>query len=34
MAVAAYLEVVARNPMYVQWMTSHPHLGGHQLATA
>jgi hypothetical protein len=35
MAVEAYLEVVARNPMYVSWMAAHPQLGGgHHLAAA
>jgi len=34
MAVAAYQEVVARNPLYVEWMADHPQLGGHQMATA
>jgi DNA-binding transcriptional LysR family regulator len=33
MAVEAYQEVVARNPMYVLWMAAHPQLGGHHLAT-
>jgi len=39
MAEEAYQEVVARNPLYVEWMADHPHLGhtnlgGHQLAAA
>jgi DNA-binding transcriptional LysR family regulator len=28
MAVEAYQEVVARNPMYVEWMAAYPQLGG------
>jgi len=28
MAIEAYREVVARNPMYVEWIADHPHLGG------
>ena len=34
MAQEAYQEVVARNPMYVEWMGDHPQLGGHRLAAA
>jgi DNA-binding transcriptional LysR family regulator len=34
MAVAAYQEVVARNPLYIEWMADYPQLGGHQMATA
>ena len=34
MAEEAYQEVVARNPMYVEWMTDYPQLGGHRLAAA
>jgi DNA-binding transcriptional LysR family regulator len=34
MAVEAYQEVVARNPMYVEWLADYPHLGGHQMAAA
>jgi len=34
MAQEAYQEVVARNPMYVEWLSDHPHLGGHRLAAA
>ena len=34
MAVAAYQEVVARNPMYLEWMADYPQLGGHQMAPA
>ena len=25
---------VTRNPMYVEWMVDHPHLGGNQMAAA
>ena len=32
MAIEAYQEVVARNPMYVVWMRDYPHLGGAQAA--
>jgi DNA-binding transcriptional LysR family regulator len=33
MAAEAYSEVVARNPMYVEWLVDYPQLGGHhQLA--
>ncbi|MEV6490003.1 LysR family transcriptional regulator [Actinoplanes sp. NPDC051633] len=32
MAIEAYQEVVARNPMYVEWMRAFPHLGGAQAA--
>ncbi|GIF26242.1 DNA-binding transcriptional LysR family regulator [Actinoplanes tereljensis] len=28
MAVAAYQEVVSRNPLYVEWTKEYPHLGG------
>ena len=28
MAQEAYQEVVARNPLYVEWMADYPHLGG------
>ena len=34
MAVEAYHEVVARNPMYVDWMADYPHLGANQMAAA
>jgi hypothetical protein len=34
MAEEAYQEVVARNPMYVEWTVAHPQLGGHHLAAA
>ena len=34
MAQESYQEVVARNPMYVEWMADYPHLGGHRLAAA
>jgi len=39
MAEEAYEEVVARNPLYVEWMADHPQLGhtklgGHQLVAA
>lgn len=34
MAKEAYQEVVARNPMYVEWMADYPQLGGHRLAAA
>jgi DNA-binding transcriptional LysR family regulator len=34
MAFDAYQEVAARNPLYLQWMRQHPHLGGHPQAAA
>jgi hypothetical protein len=34
MAGAAYHEVVARNPLYIEWLEDFPHLGGAQLAPA
>jgi hypothetical protein len=34
MAVESYQEVVARNPMYVEWLEDYPQLGVHQLAAA
>lgn len=34
MAVESYQEVVARNPMYVEWLDDYPQLGVHQLAVA
>jgi len=29
LAAGAYADVVARNPMYVDWLADYPHLGGH-----
>jgi len=34
MAQESYQEVVARNPMYVEWLVDYPQLGGHRLAAA
>jgi DNA-binding transcriptional LysR family regulator len=34
LAVESYREVVARNPLYVEWMATNPVSGGHQLVTA
>jgi DNA-binding transcriptional LysR family regulator len=34
MARDSYQEVVARNPLYVEWMADYPQLGDHQLAAA
>jgi DNA-binding transcriptional LysR family regulator len=34
MALESYQEVVARNPLYLEWLVDYPHLGSHQLATA
>ena len=34
MAVAAYQDSVARNPMYVQWLRDYPQFGGQQMAAA
>jgi DNA-binding transcriptional LysR family regulator len=34
MAVEAYQEAVARNPMYVEWLDDYPQLGGNQPAVA
>jgi hypothetical protein len=34
MALESYQEVVARNPLYVEWLEDSPQLGGHQLAAA
>jgi DNA-binding transcriptional LysR family regulator len=32
MACSVYQEVVARNPMYVEWLDAYPHLGGNALS--
>jgi DNA-binding transcriptional LysR family regulator len=34
MALESYQEVVARNPMYIEWLDAYPQLGGHQMAAA
>jgi DNA-binding transcriptional LysR family regulator len=34
MALESYREVVARNPMYLEWLVDYPQLGSHQLAPA
>jgi DNA-binding transcriptional LysR family regulator len=34
MALESYQEVVARNPMYLEWLVDYPQLGAHQLASA
>jgi DNA-binding transcriptional LysR family regulator len=34
MALQSYLEVVARNPMYVEWLQDYPQLGAYHLAAA
>nr|BFE71073.1 hypothetical protein GCM10020092_043740 [Actinoplanes digitatis] len=34
MAGEAYAEVVARNPLYIEWLEDYPQLGGGQLAAA
>jgi DNA-binding transcriptional LysR family regulator len=34
MALESYQEVVARNPMYLEWLVDYPQLGSHQLAPA
>jgi hypothetical protein len=34
MAGETYLEVVARNPLYIEWLEDYPQLGAAQLAAA
>jgi hypothetical protein len=34
MAGAGYQEVVARNPLYLEWLVDYPQLGANRLAAA